>query len=42
MNDLGLALCQLLRSPGYTGIVVLAPGLGVALNTAIFTLASRP
>jgi len=39
MNNLTLAARQLLRSPGYTIIVVLTLGLGIAVNTAIFTLA---
>ncbi|HAV64743.1 MAG TPA: hypothetical protein DCY13_20545, partial [Verrucomicrobiales bacterium] len=38
MNDFKFALRQLLKNPGYTLIVVLVLGLGVAINTAIFTV----
>jgi putative ABC transport system permease protein len=38
MSDVRLALRGLLRSPGFTVVAVLAVGLGIGANTAVFTI----
>src|SRR4051794_23942887 len=38
MNDLKFALRQLLRNPGFTAGAVLTLGLGIGVNTGIFTI----
>ncbi|HAV64742.1 MAG TPA: hypothetical protein DCY13_20540 [Verrucomicrobiales bacterium] len=40
MNTLKFALRQLIKHPGFTTVAVLALGLGIAVNTAMFTLAN--
>ena len=40
MNDLRYALRQILKFPGYTAVVVLTLGLGIAVNTQIFGVIS--
>jgi predicted permease len=38
IRDVGLALRGLLKTPGFTAVVVLTLGLGIGANTAIFSL----
>jgi hypothetical protein len=40
MNNLGLALRDLRRTPGFTVTVVLILGLGIGLATAVFSVAN--
>src|SRR2546430_5590843 len=37
MNDLKFAFRQLLKTPGFTAVAILALAIGIAVNTAIFT-----
>ena len=38
MNDLKFAFRQLLKNPGFTAVAVFTLGLGIGINSGIFTI----
>jgi len=38
LKDIRYALRWMVRSPGFSAVAILSPGLGVGVNTAMFSL----
>jgi len=38
LKDIRYALCWMARSPGFSAVAILSLGLGVGVNTAMFSL----